>query len=189
MNLLYFFLKLLLVFSHSEAIDPEPIYAETETFIPEMIADHFDYPVGPPDGKGYYNAQVFRKNNHLGEDLNGLGGGNSDLGDPVYAIASGRVKFAADNGPGWGIVVRIVHYLPEGDSIESLYAHFDTLIVSENEWVRRGTQIGTIGNADGWYPAHLHFEMRENLNLPIGGGYSVYSEGFIDPSLYIDQHR
>ena len=189
MHLLYFFLKLLLVFNPSELEDELVERQPIEAFEPKLRAERFDFPVGPPNGTSYYNAQVFRKNNHLGEDWNGLGGGNSDLGDPVYAIANGRVKFAADNGPGWGIVVRIVHYLPEGDSVESLYAHFDSLLVAENEWVKRGTQIGTIGNADGWYPAHLHFEMRDDLSLPIGGGYSAYSQGFIDPTLFIESHR
>ncbi len=27
--------------------------------------------------RGYYNAQVFGKNNHLGDDWNGVGGGNT----------------------------------------------------------------------------------------------------------------
>ncbi|MBL4587064.1 MAG: hypothetical protein JKX84_08430, partial [Flavobacteriales bacterium] len=30
------------------------------------ISDGFDFPVGPPDAKGYYNAQPFGKNEHLG---------------------------------------------------------------------------------------------------------------------------
>ena len=29
-----------------------------------------------------------------------------------------------------------------------------------------------IGNNDGMYLAHLHFEIRDKLNLPIGPGYS-----------------
>jgi hypothetical protein len=45
------------------------------------ICDGFDYPVGKPNGKGYYNAQKFGENTHLGEDWNGVRGGNSDLGD------------------------------------------------------------------------------------------------------------
>ena len=60
------------------------------------IANHFDFPVGKPDAKGYYNAQAFGKNNHLGDDWNAVTGGNSDLGDPIYAIANGKVTFAED---------------------------------------------------------------------------------------------
>lgn len=156
---------------------------------PKLIADSFDYPVGKPDGEGYYNAQSFRKNNHLGDDWNGFGGGNSDFGDPVYCIANGRVSYADDNGSGWGNVVRIVHHLPNGEKVESLYAHFDIMLVKQDEWIEKGVQIGTIGDANGVYPAHLHFEIRKDLSLPIGGGYSGNADGFIDPTAYIQTHR
>ena len=32
----------------------------------------FDFPVGKPDAVGYYNAQEFTENDHLGEDWNGV---------------------------------------------------------------------------------------------------------------------
>ena len=41
------------------------------------VAAGFDFPVGPPDAQGYYDAQSFGRNRHLGEDWNGNGGGNS----------------------------------------------------------------------------------------------------------------
>ena len=71
-------------------------------FPKDYIAHHFDYPVGTADGHGYYNAQGFADNDHLGDDWNGIGGGNTDFGDPIYAIANGRVKAAEDYGGGWG---------------------------------------------------------------------------------------
>ncbi len=49
------------------------------------LCDGFDFPVGKPDGKGYYRARGLRLKSprHMGEDWNGNGGGNSDLGDTV----------------------------------------------------------------------------------------------------------
>ncbi len=156
---------------------------------PELIADGFDYPIGKPNGNGYYNAQPFGKNTHLGDDWNGLGGGDSDLGDPIYAIAHGKVSYADDFGGAWGNVIRIVHYLPDSSRVESFYAHCDTILVEEEMWIEKGTQIGTIGNNHGGYPAHLHLEIRDDLSLPIGKGYSSNQAGYLNPTEFIKKHR
>src|SRR5205807_10451958 len=67
------------------------------------------------NGAMSYNAQRFTENHHLGDDLNGIGGENSDLGDPIYAIADGRVLLARDGGPSWGNVVIVLHaYIENG---------------------------------------------------------------------------
>ncbi|MEM7372513.1 MAG: M23 family metallopeptidase [Bacteroidota bacterium] len=156
------------------------------------LSDGFDFPVAPPDAKAYYNANPFGTDLHLGDDWNGVGGGNSDLGDPVYSISHGRVVQAKDHGGGWGKVIRIVHRLDSsmvGAQVESLYAHLDTLLVQTGTEVYRGQQIGTIGNADGVYYAHLHLEIRTETGLPLGGGYSSDTTGYTDPSKFIQQHR
>ncbi len=44
-----------------------------------------------------------QKNNHLGDDWNGVNGGNSDLGDPIYTIGNGYVVYAKDIKGGWGM--------------------------------------------------------------------------------------
>src|SRR5580700_11816781 len=83
---------------------PSPLELES---IP--TAAHFDFPLGNENGAMAYNAQHFTENKHLGDDLNGIGGENSDLGDPIYAIADGRVILAREGGPGWGKIVIVVH--------------------------------------------------------------------------------
>lgn len=156
------------------------------------LADGFDFAVGAPDGDGYYDAQVFGGvREHLGEDWNGNGGGDTDLGDPVYAIATGRVTFAGDLGGGWGNVVRIAHRVADRDGVrelESLYAHLDTIRAQPGAIVRRGQRIGTIGTAHGRYLAHLHLELRDTVGLPLGGGYGP-PDGHLAPTPFIRAHR
>jgi len=65
-------------------------------------AARFDVPMGSENGAMSYNAQRLTQNHHLGDDLNGIGGEDSDLGDPIYAVANGRVLLTRDGGPGLG---------------------------------------------------------------------------------------
>lgn len=156
------------------------------------LADGFDFPVGAPHGHGYYDAQPFGRNDHLGEDWNGRGGGATDLGDPVHSIASGEVTFAEDLGGGWGRVVRVVHAYEEGgrvQRVESFYAHLLAMHVAAGDRVERGQVIGTLGDADGVYLPHLHFELRERVHLPHGPGYSDDQAGWLSPTPFIRRHR
>lgn len=161
----------------------------------QTAAESFAYPVGKSekvtaakDGDDWYNAQDFGKNDHLGEDWNKNTGGNTDCGEPVYAAANGVIGFAQDAGPGWGNVVIIDHVLPSGEKIQSLYGHLQEMVKTSGE-VKKREQIGKVGNANGRYPCHLHFEMRKE-NCPVwgqaGGGYSSERTGWVDPSDFID---
>ena len=132
------------------------------------LADGFDCPVGRDGAKNYYVARGFRVNGHLGEDWNGQGGGDTDLGDPVTCTAHGVVVFAQDYKLGWGNVVIVRHaYLENGtvNYIDSLYGHLNEFFVRAGENIARGQKIGTIGNNHGQYSAHLHFELRKNITV------------------------
>ncbi|WP_340156011.1 M23 family metallopeptidase [uncultured Winogradskyella sp.] len=153
-----------------------------------FISEGFDFPVGKPNAKGYYNAQKFQENNHLGDDWNGVGGGDSDLGDPIYAIANGYISEVKDYEGGWGNVIRIVH-LHNNQLYESLYAHCDSILVNSNRFIKKGEQVATIGNCNGAYFAHLHLEIRNEVDLDIGGGYSEDTTGYLDPTDFIKKNR
>lgn len=157
----------------------------------DFLAGRCVFPVGPPDARGYYNAQKFGRNTHLGDDWNGNGGGNTDLGDTVYAMASGYVSEAYDAGGGWGNVIRMIHLFPAADSlwVESLYAHLDTMLVSPGSYIQTGKPLGTIGTAHGLYAAHLHFEVRTQILMPLGGGYSPDTTGYTDPTRFVRRFR
>lgn len=152
------------------------------------ISKGFDFPVGKPNANGYYNAQKFKENDHLGDDWNGVGGGNTDLGDPIYAISNGYIGEVKDYKGGWGNVIRIVH-LHNGNLYESLYAHCDSILVSSERFIKKGEQIATIGNCNGTYLAHLHLEIRNEIGLDIGRGYSTNTYGYLDPTDFINKNR
>jgi murein DD-endopeptidase MepM/ murein hydrolase activator NlpD len=203
----FYLLLLLLIFScqSSPETGPDPNATQTEVVEtktsptekyqklfaahPAYRADGFDFPVGKPNAKGYYNAQGFGgKSHHLGDDWNSTAGGNSDLGHSIYAIANGYVSEVKDHGGGWGPVLRIVHEL-DGEYVESLYAHCQDIFVKTGDWVKRGDRVATIGNNNGQYYAHLHLEIREQVDMPLGGGYAKEKEGYLDPTAYIKAHR
>lgn len=166
---------------------------------PVIIADKFAYPISnkellteAKDNKDdWYNARNLGEDDHLGEDWNKNSGGNTDCGEPVYAIGNGVIVYAEYAGVGWGNVVIIEHTLPDGKKVESLYGHLQEILKKSGE-VKKREQIAKVGNADGKYLCHLHLEIREE-NCPmwrqVGGGYSGERNGWLDPSEFIDKYR
>ncbi len=147
------------------------------------LAIRFD----PPMGELAYNAQKFwdmnekRGGHHTGDDLNGIGGMNSDLGDPIFSVADGLVIYAGEPSSGWGNIVVIAHRARDGRVLHSMYAHMDRIDVRLDALVARGQVIGTVGTGNGYYPAHLHFEMRDSDGIDIDGGYMQVKLNRLDP--------
>lgn len=141
------------------------------------ISNTFSSPMGSPSGAFTYIAQDFleynklRQSFHAGIDLNGIGGDNTDLGDIVYSIGDGIVLEAKDFGNGWGKIVIILHRLKNGKFFQSLYAHLNKISVTIGQIVSRNDKIGNVGNVNGLYLAHLHFEIIEGIYPHIGQGY------------------
>jgi len=157
------------------------------------IADGFDFPVGKPEAEGYYKARGFRPGGHLGEDWDGVRGGDTDFKDPIYSVGDGIVVFARDVHLGWGNVIIVRHAYRENGNvkyIDALYGHLNTMLVGRGQRVGRGQQIATMGTAHGQYDAHLHFEIRKNLE--IGMSRSKFQKDFSnyhDPTQFINSHR
>jgi murein DD-endopeptidase MepM/ murein hydrolase activator NlpD len=157
------------------------------------LADGFDFPVGKPDAQGYYKARGFRSHGHMGEDWDGVRGGDTDLGDPVYSIGDGLVVFARDCHMGWGNVIIVRHSYREGGTVknvDALYGHLNNMLVHRGQAVARGQKIAAIGTAHGLYDAHLHLEIRKNLE--IGMSRAAFAQDFsnyYDPSQFIQAHR
>ncbi len=184
---------LLLAAPGAPAAPDEPTRGTT---VGVRLADGFDFPVGKPEAVGYHKARGFTPNGHLGEDWDGDRGGNTDLGDPVYATGHGVVVLAGNMHMGWGNVVMVRHCYREAEeggavrTVDSLYGHLDTILVREGQAVTRGQQVGTIGTAFGLYEAHLHFEIRKNV--AIGMFRSSFARDFSnyhDPTAFIQARR
>lgn len=145
-------------------------HCRAQSYTTTRLVDGFDYPVGKPNGDGYYIFRGFTQNGHLGEDWNGNGGGNTDEGDPVYSIAHGVVVFSEDYKRGWGNVVIVRHAYRENNGqiafVDSLYGHLRVRSVKLGQQVARGQVVGTIGRGPyNMYQAHLHFEIRKDLRV------------------------
>ena len=129
--------------------------------VPRLVIDWFGNPRGKSGGPG-----------HQGIDIAGL------VGEPLRAVADGRVVFAGVDvagagakqltpdqveamrgqqlGPG-GFFVAVNH----GDGLRSYYMHMDRVFVRDWQEVETGEILGTLGrtgtSASG---PHLHFEFR-----------------------------
>ena len=82
-------------------------------------------------------------------------------GDPVYAASDGRVVYAGSGLRGYGNLLIVKH----NDTFLSAYAHNQTLLVKEDQVVRRGQRIAEMGSTDA-DSVQLHFEIRR-LGKPV----------------------
>ena len=190
-----------------------------ELLFDSVLCDGFDFPVGDKDGKGGYTSLLDGKHYdswyvatktgeeyylgiHTGEDWNGSGGGNTDLGQPVYATAEGIVVHAAECPSPWGNVIMIEHhYIENGEPkmVYSQYSHLKELYVKKGDHVERRQKIAAIGQGNHQeYPAHLHFEIRyENMKgmdvdyWPSSHEKNVawVKEHYADGSTFVKLHR
>jgi hypothetical protein len=178
--------------THPKYVDPGFRILSSIELTSLSTVSRFDFLLGSENGAMSYNAQRFTENHHLGDDLNGIGGEDSDLADPIYAVADGRVLLARDGSPAWGKIVIVLYaYIENGERkyVQSYYGHVETMLVQAGDEVRRGQQIATVGTAGGRYFAHLHFEMREFVTPLIGPGYRKDTRGWLDPTAFIEADR
>jgi len=207
--------------SHIVQIDSPQIDIDTpnknvyDFLFDTVICSGFDFPVGTIDGIGAYQdiatgkeysgwykvvefCEAYMYGIHPAEDWNGIGGGNTDMGQTVYSIGKGIVKHASNVGGNWGNVVVIEHAYYENGTVkkvQSLYAHLDTIVVEKGKYISRRFPIGTIGTNYGMFSAHLHFEIRKESMFDRAVDFwpsedvSWIKEYYEHPTRFIDSHR
>jgi lipoprotein NlpD len=80
---------------------------------------------------------------------------NGKLGDPVLAAGDGRVVYSGAGLRGYGNLVILKH----NNTYLTAYAHNQTLLVKEDQTVRKGQKIAEMGQSDA-DRVKLHFEIR-----------------------------
>ncbi len=90
--------------------------------------------------------------NHTGLDI------AAPTGTTIVAAAGGTVTYVNYSNVSYGNCVKISH----GNGIETLYAHCNTLNVTQGQTVTQGQAIATVGSTGNSTGAHLHLEIRVN---------------------------
>ncbi len=78
------------------------------------------------------------------------------LGQPVVAVADGKVVYSGNGLAGYGNLIIIKH----SETYLSAYAYCQQRLVEEGMSVEAGKQVATMGEKDDI--AQLHFEIRRN---------------------------
>ena len=76
-------------------------------------------------------------------------------GDPIIAAGDGRVVYAGAGLRGYGNLIILKH----NNTFLTAYAHNQTLLVKEDQSVKKGQKIAEMGNSDA-DRVKLHFEIR-----------------------------
>ena len=99
-------------------------------------------------GKGAVIAE-FDEQKNKGVDIAGA------AGDAVLAAADGKVVYAGAGLRGYGNLIILKH----NNTYLTAYAHNQSLLVKEDQSVKRGQKIAEMGNSDA-DRVKLHFEVR-----------------------------
>lgn len=149
--------------------------------------------VSSPFGWRIHPIEKIRKH-HNGVDWAGR------IGQPVYAIADGRVVFAGpsrfkfSNGEpaGGGYIVRVRHKL-NGKWITSSYMHLKkgSIVVKKGERVAEGAVLGQLGNSGESTGPHLHFEIQRGNTYVWTSNGSRYEEpvSFIKTQMALERAK
>ncbi|WP_435927617.1 murein hydrolase activator NlpD [Dryocola sp. BD613] len=128
-----------------------PVISSTTT-VPTVSSTSDSAPIStwrwPTDGKIIENFSATEGGNK-GIDISG------SKGQAIVATASGRVVYAGNALRGYGNLIIIKH----NDDYLSAYAHNDTMLVREQEEIKAGQKIATMGST-GTSSTRLHFEIR-----------------------------
>ena len=150
---------------------------ENEPNKPLVAEGYFASPIGQEARLSATFGELRANHFHAGLDIRSS---NGRSGDPIYAAAEGYISRISIKSGGYGQAIFIAH--PNGYT--TVYAHLDEFaptianFVESNQYaqeafeveiypsptdfvVKKGEEIGKMGNTGHSFGAHLHFEIRE----------------------------
>lgn len=135
------------------------------------ISSHYGQRTDP-----FYKVTKF----HGGIDFSG------PVGTGIYATGDGVVKKVEKNKSGYGNNIVIDH----GYGYMTRYAHLHSFKVKKGQKVKRGQEIGTMGNTGKSTAPHLHYEVIKNNKTvnPINFFYNDITPEEYDKILELSQH-
>ncbi|HEY8286916.1 MAG TPA: SH3 domain-containing protein [Chloroflexota bacterium] len=151
-----------------------------------FITQGFNTSCDPSLNQGYYLYSTYFCG-HTGVDL-----ASSTASAVIHATAAGIVVAAGYNA-GYGVMVRLRHYLPDGSIEYSQYEHmsYGSLSVYTGEVVSQGQELGLVGATGFATGAHLHFEIKSVDED--GWGYTFGNAsliaGYLDPLPFVAAHQ
>lgn len=87
---------------------------------------------------------------HYGIDL------KVNIGDSIFSAFDGKVRIIDYEAKGYGHYVVVRHE----NGLETVYAHFSSVLVEHDQNIKAGEVIGLGGNTGRSTGPHLHFELR-----------------------------
>lgn len=134
------------------------------------ISSHYGHRTDP-----FYKVTKF----HGGIDFSG------PVGLGIYATGDGVVTRVERNKNGYGNNIVIDH----GYGYKTRYAHLDSFKVKKGDKVKRGQEIGTMGNTGKSTAPHLHYEVIKNNKTvnPINFFYNDLTPEEYDEILELSQ--
>lgn len=132
------------------------VYTQSENW--EGLSDSIALPLLINNNQNYIHPINKHVTSNFGRRRNGYHYGvdlNLDDGDTVVVAFDGIIRFANYHS-GYGNVVVVRHF----NGLETLYAHFNKILIDTGKFVESGDPVGLGGRTGRTFGSHLHFETR-----------------------------
>jgi murein DD-endopeptidase MepM/ murein hydrolase activator NlpD len=134
---------------------------------------------------------------HTGADLNlNYPYWDADMHSAVFAVGPGKVVYAQlYSTKVWGNIIVIDHGIVDGLPLVTRYGHIENILVTVGQQVQKGEHIANVGNGEGLFPYHLHFDVSTTDALLTkawhwpGSDLALTKANYVDPKEWLQAHR